>query len=172
MVKTHCCEEVAVTRHATVGAPYHFVESGLPNVYLAGVRYFVCEECGLQTAEIPAAEKLMQAIARTSVESEVQLTGLEIRFLRKRLRKKAVEFAQIVGVSPEQVSRWEKGKNPPERSADKLIRLYYAEESGDRQLIRNITDWLKAVPEATPISDIRANLSNREWKVKAAGAGK
>ena len=63
-------------------------------------------------------------IARAIVETEVRLTGPEIRFLRKRLGKKAVEFAQIVGVTPEQVSRWENNANLPDASTDKLIRAY------------------------------------------------
>jgi putative zinc finger/helix-turn-helix YgiT family protein len=174
MVKTHCCEDIAVTRRATVATPYHFVESGLPNVYLAGIRYFVCEECGQQTAEIPAVEKLMRAIARTIVETEAQLSGAEIRFLRKRLRKKAVEFAQIVGVTPEQVSRWENGSNPPEKSTDKLIRMYYGSESGDRQLLDKMKgDWLKAISDLNHIEGIHANLSNgHNWKTQAASAGR
>jgi putative zinc finger/helix-turn-helix YgiT family protein len=181
MVRTeHCCEDSAQVRHATLHAPYHFTDSGLPNVYLAGIRYFVCKECGKEAAEIPAAEGLMKVIARTIVEREAQLTGAEIRFLRKRLHKKAAEFARIVGVSPEQVSRWENEYNLPEESTDKFIRVYYGLESGDSQLCDRITnrshslsDWLKTIPELDHINRICAVLdSKREWKAQAAAVGK
>ena len=119
----HRCEERCKARQATREKPYHFTESGLPNVYLSGIRYFVCAQCGKHAAEIPAVKQLLAVIARAIVECEGRLTGVEIRFLRKRLAKKASEFAKIVGVTPEQVSRWENDANPPEPSADKLIRL-------------------------------------------------
>lgn len=71
--------------------PYHFTECGLPGVWLSGIRYFECPSCGAQSAEIPAVSQLLALIARALVEKESKLTGAEIRFLRKRLGKKAVE---------------------------------------------------------------------------------
>jgi putative zinc finger/helix-turn-helix YgiT family protein len=159
---------------ATMEAPYHFVDSGLPNVYLVGIKYQVCQECGMQTADIPAVKQLMQVIARTVVESDALLTGSEIRFLRKRLGKKSSEFARIVGVSDEQVSRWENGHNLPEHSADKLIRIFYGLLSGDRKLRRKIDEhiecWLTALTGEGKIPDIRAKLRNREWKTELVEA--
>lgn len=155
-------------------APYHFVDSGLPNVYLVGIKYQVCQECGMQMADIPAVKQLMQVIARTVVESDALLTGSEIRFLRKRLGKKSSEFARIVGVSDEQVSRWENGHNLPEHSADKLIRIFYGLLSGDRKLRRKIDEhiecWLTALTGEGKIPDIRAKLRNREWKTELVEA--
>jgi putative zinc finger/helix-turn-helix YgiT family protein len=113
-------------KKATSDLPYHFVGSGLPNVYLIGIKYKVCKTCAGQAADIPAIKQLMQVIARAVVESEAPLTGPEIRFLRKRLGKKSSEFGRLIGVTAEQVSRWENEHNPPERSADKLIRVFYS----------------------------------------------
>lgn len=137
-IAKHSCEICRETKRATHESPYHFTDSGLPNVYLTGIRYFVCAKCNKQAAEIPAVKELMKAIARAVVGKETSLSGPEIRFLRKRLGKKATEFAQIIGVVPEQVSRWENAANPPEKSADKLIRLYYSLESGDKALEKKL----------------------------------
>jgi DNA-binding transcriptional regulator YiaG len=46
----------------------------------------------------------------------------------------ASDFAKLVGVSSEQVSRWENGHNSPEKSADKLIRLLAADRTDTEML--------------------------------------
>lgn len=83
----HSCMARRVEKLATVEQPFHFADSGLPNVYLVGIKYFVCD-CGSVVAEIPAVKQLMQLIARDIVESSSDLTGAEVRFLRKRLGKR------------------------------------------------------------------------------------
>lgn len=81
-----------------------FMECGLPDVYLAGIRYRVCGACSKQSADIPALKDLMIKLARQLVEKDSPLTGQEIRFLRKRLGMRSSKFAKMIGVSPEQVS--------------------------------------------------------------------
>jgi putative zinc finger/helix-turn-helix YgiT family protein len=159
-----------VERLATPKAPYHFVDSGLTNVYLTGIKYRVCRACGKQSADIPRVKQLMESLARNVVQSEAPLTGAEIRFLRKRLGLKAMEFARSIGVSDEQESRWENGHNRPEQSADKLIRIFYCILSGDRTLRHKIDDdiesWLAALTGEGQALDIRAKLKNHEWKIE------
>src|SRR3970040_370311 len=99
--ETHDCRNSCEEEKASFRNPYHFVESGLPNVYLVGVKYRVCRVCGAQSDDIPAIKNLMMALGRIIVESKAPLTGAEIRFLRKRLGKKSSEFARIIGVTTE-----------------------------------------------------------------------
>ncbi|MGD0730329.1 MAG: hypothetical protein ABR956_03635 [Terracidiphilus sp.] len=105
----HNCTAHRVEKLATAEEPFHFVDSGLPNVYLVGIKYFVCD-CGSVVAEIPASQQLMQLIARDLVSSPLDLTGAELRFLRKRLGKRATEYCKYLGVAPETLSRVESGK--------------------------------------------------------------
>lgn len=178
MVKTaeHRCEDFAQERGATFAKPYHFVDSGLPNVYLAGIRYFVCRKCGQQAAEIPAVQGLLSALARAIIEKEGPLLGAEIRFLRKRLAKKAAEFGQIIGVTAEEVSRWENGSITPAKSADKLIRVYYCVLSGDHKLKEkldeHIDEWLRILPgEKGAEKKICASRDRkRKWKAEPVAA--
>ena len=175
----HRCEGLVDARKATIEHPYHFTDSGLPNVYLIGIDYSVCPKCGKQSAEIPAVKQLLKLIARLVVEGEGRLTGAEIRFLRKRLGKKATEFAAIIGVTAEQVSRWENDSNSPEPSTDKLIRVCYALLAGDKKLQRKFSEdvnvelerWLTGLPGQKRLMKIQASRSRaREWKVGPAAA--
>jgi hypothetical protein len=90
-----------VVRMATAAEPYHFVGSGLGNVYLVGVEYRVDLRNGLQSAVIPCLPSLMEAIGKVLVEKSTALTSDELRFLRKRLRYASKVFAKLVGVSEE-----------------------------------------------------------------------
>lgn len=162
-------------REATREAPYHFLDSGLPNVYLIGITYRICKDCGAQSADIPAIKKLMQAIARTIVESEAPLTGPEIRFLRKRLGIQSSVFARVIGVSSEQVSRWENLSSGHEQSADKLIRVFYSLVSRDRKLRHRVDEqsiqhFLSMIPREGQPPLIRANLRNNEWRAEPVPA--
>lgn len=119
---------------ATEEKPFHFVDSGLDNVYLIGIKYFV-DENGNKIAEIPALQQLMQLIARDVVLSPRNLTGKEVRFLRKRLGKKATEYCSFLGVEPETLSRIENDKQPLSAQGQKLARLSYCVFSADSRLV-------------------------------------
>jgi transcriptional regulator with XRE-family HTH domain len=114
-----------VVRMATAAEPYHFVGSGLGNVYLVGVEYRVDLRNGLQSAVIPCLPSLMEAIGKVLVEKSTALTSDELRFLRKRLRYASKVFAKLVGVSEEQYSRLENGATITP-TMERLVRLIYA----------------------------------------------
>jgi transcriptional regulator with XRE-family HTH domain len=118
-------ETELVVRRATAAEPYHFVGSGLGNVYLVGVEYRVDVQSGQQSAVIPCLPSLMEAIGKVLVEKRTALTGDELRFLRKRLRYASKVFAKLVGVSEEQYSRLENGATITP-TMERLVRLIYA----------------------------------------------
>lgn len=105
--------------------PYHYVGSGLPNVYLVGVQYTQCAN-GEQSAEIPCLPELLKAIAKAVVEKKAPLTGEEVRFLRKRMRIPAKNFAEKLGFGPEHYSRLENGAAQISQQFDLLVRFFYA----------------------------------------------
>jgi putative zinc finger/helix-turn-helix YgiT family protein len=75
-----------------------------------------CNSCGSQViaglALKEAEEAAAQQLARTSI-----VTGETFRFMRKVLGLPAKEVAEIFGVSPETVSRWERGERDVDRAA-------------------------------------------------------
>jgi len=173
LADSHDCRASAQKRQATFESPYHFVESGLPNVYLVGIDYYVCKKCGKQSADIPFVKDLMAKIARAVVKQETPLDGTEIRFLRKRLGKKSAEFAKIIGVTPEHYSRLESPREDhnPSGSADKLIRVYYSLLSGDETLKdtmnSNIEAYMASLHGEEQTSSFRAQLHDHEWEAEA-----
>jgi len=170
----HDCRKSSKKMAATLENPYHFVHSGLPNVYLAGIDYYVCEKCRKQSAEIPALNELMVKIARAVVEQEARLNGAEIRFLRKRLKKKSADFGKIIGVTPEQISRWENDGNFPSESADKLIRVFFCLYSGDQVLTERVTKhidaWLAILPGEEYANKFQAQLHDDQWDAESVPA--
>jgi DNA-binding transcriptional regulator YiaG len=154
-MRNHTCRFQRKT--ATNNRPFLFTWSGLPNVYVTGIEYEECK-CGRVAGIFPAPLNLLTVLTRTVVTKRSALTGPEIRYLRKTMRKKAADFAQLVGVSPEQVSRWETERNAPEKPADKLIRL-----------MASPTDELSAITELIYMGRPLKNESyllqfNRTWR--------
>jgi transcriptional regulator with XRE-family HTH domain len=168
--QVHNCKIARTEKFATVEEPFHFTDSGLPNVYLVGIKYFVCE-CGGILAEIPAIKQLMQLIARDVVTSHLDLTGTELRFLRKRLGKKASEYCKYLGFTPETLSRVENGKQVFSIQAQKLARLSYCVFSEDphlvecaRAILQSILEEIKSHKKVKIVLEMGANQEWRELK--------
>lgn len=158
---------------ATEKNAYRFLESGLSNIYLVGIRC-VIDESGKVIPEIPAIKQLIQLIARDLVVKPVALDGDEIRFLRKRLGKKQIQFARDIGITPETLSRAENEHQSLGEPTDKLIRLYYAFSATDdphlaefRKQIENVlSEWREAAH--TPPKKRVAKVTNHEWRIHSA----
>ena len=127
----------------------------------------MCIECGKQAAEIPALEQLMSVIATAVVMKPALLSGEEVRFLRKRLGRKAVEFAELINKTPEHFSKLENDQVPLPEETDKLIRLTYGLLSGDKQLFvavaANAEAWLRSIREKQT-KDITLKKKAGVWK--------
>jgi transcriptional regulator with XRE-family HTH domain len=121
---THTAE--SAPRMSTNAHPYHFVGSGLLNVYLVGVQYELDASTGMQAADIPCLPNLLEAIGKVLVEKRTALSPDEIRFLRKRLRFSSKAFAELVGLSSEQYSRIENASATVTPTVERVVRLLYA----------------------------------------------
>ena len=97
--------------------------AGLPGVILRGVDVSRCPACGHEQVHGPREPALHQALARAVVAKPGRLTGPEIRFLRKHLGLSGQDFADVMGSDPSTISRWENGKEPMNKHADRLLRL-------------------------------------------------
>lgn len=105
--------------------PYHYVESGLDNIYLYGVVEFRCPKCKNEMVRIPHPLQLHIILAMAISQKEGHLIGAEIRFLRKEVGMTAKGFAEAIGVTSQSLSRWENDKEKQSEPHDRLIRFIF-----------------------------------------------
>jgi DNA-binding transcriptional regulator YiaG len=168
MTDSHDCTKHFAEHRATRKRPYHFLDSGLSNVYLIGIKYWICRECKAQAAEIPSPERLMDVIAESIVMKPGLLSGPEVKFLRKRAGKKAADFAQLISKTPEHLSKIETRALPVTEPLGKLVRLTYGLLSGNTGLLANLRSkteqWLKSIdPEKKPPASIKIQKAHDSW---------
>jgi putative transcriptional regulator len=91
----------------SIEQPYHYTESGLLNVFLAGITVHSCPNCEVESADIPDIDGLHDLISKNIILTPLPMSGAELRFLRKEARLKPREFAERLGVDPKTVTNWE-----------------------------------------------------------------
>ena len=101
---------------------YRYDSCGLPGITVRDVEVSRCPECGELEVAIPNIEGLHRVIAQSVAKKHDRLTFLEVRFLRKGLGLSGVDFASLMGVTAETVSRWEQGSHPIGATAERLLR--------------------------------------------------
>jgi putative transcriptional regulator len=68
------------------------------------------------------------------------LSGTELRFLRKQMNLTQSELGKLIGLSSQQVARWEKGESAISGPADRLVRgLYIQHVGGELDLQKLVT---------------------------------
>lgn len=122
MTKTRTCPECGGAMSVS-HEDYRYDESGLSNVVLTGIEVRRCASCKTVQPVIGNIEGLHRALARSIVEKPARLAGEEVRYLRTYLGFRGVDFARVMGVTPEAVSRWENDKDPIGPSTDRALRL-------------------------------------------------
>lgn len=131
--------------------PYKYTESGLSSITLVGIEVRTCPKCGERIASIPAIRKLHGLIAKLVVQKPTRLSGEEIRFLRTHLGRNKTDFAKLMGVSREQVSRWESDTSPIGAVADRALRLLVAYEAPNHDYDIDQLSKIGKKAERTPI---------------------
>jgi len=92
-------------------------------VLVDAVERHKCPDCKATWVNIPDLPGLLAAVAVYRVMAPLKLSGHEIKFLRKVMEISAKEFAALLEVSQETVSRWENDKAPMGPANEKLLRL-------------------------------------------------
>lgn len=114
-----------------------------PSAAWASIPAQLCKTCGEDYAEGPAilaAERLM-----AKVLGGYEPTPDSFRFLRSVISLRSNELAELLGVAPETVSRWENGKAEIDRAAWlHLVNMIADLETGRTPTLDRLRDALKA----------------------------
>lgn len=119
------CERCGGTTKILKGQTWQYTESGLDNVYLRNVDVCACSACDAKSPRLPRINDLHAAIGRAIALQKIPLSGNEARYLRKHLGLQAKEWAVLLRIPPETLSRWENGKQVIGPQSDSLIRAFY-----------------------------------------------
>jgi putative zinc finger/helix-turn-helix YgiT family protein len=123
MRKCQVCGSNNATRETV---PYHIEELlGMRVGVIESVQKDICTKCGEEVITIPDVNGLIAAVAVTRVMLPLKLNGTEIKFLRKAIGLSGKNLAELLGVRPETVSRWENNDAGTQigSSGEKLFRI-------------------------------------------------
>jgi len=131
---------------------------------LVGIRILRCPDCDEEEVEIPQIAELDRVIARHLIEKSGHLGGAEIRFLRKFLSFSGRDFAEVIGVAPETVSRWENNHQPMDHGHEHALRALVAASRTPIEDYR-LFDALRSIsrPSSVPTSRLRLRREADTW---------
>lgn len=124
--------------------PHHYRECGLNYVYLANGFSYKQTRHG-KTVSIQDMDGLHRAIGAHLAREKRELTGADLRFLRKELGLSQKLLGMLLGKSAQTVARWEKGQTRIDATAERLVRLLYAQPSGGYENIKNVLQGLASL---------------------------
>lgn len=143
---------------------YRYTESGLTNVWLANGYTIRKTKHGVGVS-IHDMEGLHRALAR-ALSNKPRLTGTEVRFLRKEMGLSQRGLGELLGVTDQAVSLWErKGQLP--KTADRLLRLIYVEHDRGNAPIRTTIQRINEM-DAQEREKIVAEEAKGGWKTRLA----
>lgn len=162
-MKKMICHECGNEMTTIKNEPYHYKECGLDDVTIVGITLHKCEECGENYTSIPKVKELHNVIGELVCKKEGRLIKKEVRFLRKEMRMKGKEFALMLSVSAEHISRVENGSKPVSNSLGKLIRALYMIYSKEGQCVGEGTFHEITQAHDKDIAPFNIELNPTDW---------
>jgi DNA-binding transcriptional regulator YiaG len=142
---------------------YHYVESGLDNIWLRN-GYLEEKTAYGPTLAFNDIAGLHRSISLAVVEQSGELRGTEIRFLRRQLDMSQASLAELIGVTSHSLALWEKGEAPITSPADKLLRLMVKGHYRAQLTVRRAVDALSRRGQDACGQRLVFQESGRKWK--------
>lgn len=147
---------------------YHYTECGLSKIYLQGIQHLECtnSDCKEEELEIPNIDKLHALIALKLASQKHKLLPEEIRFLRSHLGFSGADFAHNIGVTPETVTRWEKGQVNMKETSERLLRVLVLSNVGPFRNYEELAIFASQERKTAPKRSFKA--TKEDWVDVAA----
>jgi len=125
-------------------SPLHYTACGLDNVYLVSGYALENTPYG-EGLSIKHADQLHKAIGLYLARQKNALSEKELRFLRKQMNLTQAELGRLIGLSSQQVARWEKGESDISGPADRLVRGLYIQDVGSSLDLQELASRLEEI---------------------------
>ncbi|CAB0150931.1 hypothetical protein PSI9734_01370 [Pseudidiomarina piscicola] len=145
---------------------YHYIESGLSNIYLKNG--FTVEHIdGEEYTGIDDMNGLHRAIGQAVVDSRKPLTNEEFKFLRIEMNISQKMLGTRFGVDEQTIARYEKGKTKIPRTTDAALRTLYMESQEKNNPVSYFLDLLADTEAEEAAKEIRLEEIEDHWEVAA-----
>ncbi len=146
---------------------YHYTDCGLNNVYLVNGFNTIETEYGVAVS-INNMDGLHKSIGLFLISSIRDLPGDEIRFLRHEMLMSQRTLSSLLGVSEQEIRRWENGKIKIPKPSESLLRLLYREHAIDKSgKIASILKKISHLEEKINEMQFIFKISKNEWQAAA-----
>ena len=146
---------------------HHYRECGLDNVFLLN-GFTVRETRRGRAVSIEDIDGLHRAIGTHLAREKRTLTGAELRFLRVEMGLSQKLLGMLLGKTAQTVARWEKGQSRIDGTADRVVRVLYAEQTGENEKIRNVLQELAALDDLAGDDEFRFEDTDEGWRFHSA----
>lgn len=148
---------------------YHYIESGLDNIYLVN-GYKKHKTPYGEGISIQDTEGLHKAIGRSLVSVPKPLTGAELRFLRLEMEMTQRDLAAFLGTKEQTLRLWEKHRSKAmPGSADRLLRVLCSDYVNGNDSVREIIERLVELDQLDK-ADIRLKETQKGWEIERQAA--
>jgi len=145
---------------------YEYKECGLPTVLLSGINRHTCRNCREEYVDIPKINQLHRLIGMTLCCRKEKLSGIEIRYLRKEMGLRAIDFARVLSIQPETLSRIENDTQDAGDTLEKFMRSAYMNLVSAEQEVPIHLNYIKIFAEAAKLPKApgkKIRLKPEEW---------
>lgn len=116
------CDKAVIIKEYRI---FKYSNVGLDNLCLLNVEIEVCSTCRTETPLLRNVAKLHNAIGIALALQRVQLSGVDMRYLRRSSGFSVGDWAKRLNVAEGTYSKWENGHRSITAQADKLARINF-----------------------------------------------
>ena len=146
--------------------PLHYTACGLDDVYLMS-GYDLLDTPEGEGIRIRNLEGLHDAIGHYLAAHKKVLSGKELRFLRSHMDLTQSELGNLVGLSSQQVARWEKEQCKVSGAAESLVRILFLEDLCENIRVRELLNELETLDDELDERTVFSETIDG-WQQKAA----